>query len=91
MWLTGSNVLPGNPNVVHHVILFKIPPDAVAEAEAKDAATADPGWTCFGGTGIAGEFGDLEDANWLAAWAPGGDENKTRTATASSSRPAPGS
>ena len=28
MWLTGSNVLPGNPNVVHHVILFKIPPDS---------------------------------------------------------------
>ncbi|MDX6375355.1 MAG: hypothetical protein QOD98_4343 [Nocardioidaceae bacterium] len=78
VWLTGSNVLPGNPNVVHHVILFKISPDSVGEAEAKDAATPDPGWTCFGGTGIAGEFGDLEDANWLAAWAPGGDENKTQ-------------
>ena len=24
VWLTGSNVLPGNPEVVHHVILFKI-------------------------------------------------------------------
>jgi hypothetical protein len=78
VWLTGSNVLPGNPNVVHHVILFKIPPDAVGQAEAKDAATEDPGWTCFGGTGLAGEFGDLEDANWLAAWAPGGDETKTK-------------
>ncbi|QIG42731.1 hypothetical protein G5V58_07990 [Nocardioides anomalus] len=77
VWLTGSNVLPGNPDVVHHVILFKIGPDAVADAEAKDAATVDPGWTCFGGTGLAGEFNDLEDANWLAAWAPGGDETKT--------------
>jgi len=78
VWLTGSNVLPGNPNVVHHVILFKIPASSVAEAEAKDAGTPDPGWTCFGGTGLSGEFGDLEDANWLAAWAPGGDETKTR-------------
>jgi hypothetical protein len=77
VWLTGSNVLPGNPSVVHHVILFKIPPDAVGEAEAKDEAATDPGWTCFGGTGLAGEFQNLEDANWLAAWAPGGDETKT--------------
>jgi hypothetical protein len=78
VWLTGSNVLPGNPDVVHHVILFKISPDAVAEAEKKDAGTEDPGWTCFGGTGLAGEFGNLEDANWLAAWAPGGDESRTK-------------
>ena len=78
VWLTGSNVLPGNPNVVHHVILFRIPPESVAAAEDKDASDPGQGWTCFGGTGIAGEFGDLEDANWLAAWAPGGDETKTR-------------
>jgi hypothetical protein len=78
VWLTGSNVLPGNPNVVHHVILFRVSPDSVAQAEARDNASADPGWTCFGGTGLAGEFGNLEDANWLAAWAPGGDERKTR-------------
>ena len=78
VWLTGSNVLPGNPDVVHHVILFKISPESVQEAEARDAASEDPGWTCFGGTGLAGEFGDLEDANWLGAWAPGGDETRIR-------------
>jgi hypothetical protein len=78
VWLTGSNVLPGNPNVVHHVILFKIPPDSVAEAEAKNRTSGGQGWTCFGGTGLSGEFGSLEDADWLAAWAPGGDENRTK-------------
>ena len=78
VWLTGSNVLPGNPQVVHHVILFKVSPDTVAEAEAKDAATTDEGWTCFGGTGLSGEFQSLDDANWLAAWAPGGDETKVK-------------
>ncbi len=78
VWLTGSNVLPGNPQVVHHVILFQVSPDAVAEAEAKDAATTDEGWTCFGGTGLSGEFRSLDDANWLAAWAPGGDETKVQ-------------
>jgi hypothetical protein len=78
VWLTGNNVLPGNPDVVHHVILFRIDPDQVAEAEQKDAQSADEGWTCFGGTGLAGEFANVDDANWLAAWAPGGDETKIR-------------
>jgi len=78
VWLTGSNVLPGNPDVVHHVILFRVSPDQVQEAEQKDGQSEDEGWTCFGGTGLAGEFSNVDDANWLAAWAPGGDETKTR-------------
>jgi hypothetical protein len=78
VWLTGSNVLPGNPSVVHHVILDRVPPRAVAEAEAKDAATPGEGWTCFGGTGLAGDFQRIDDASWLAAWAPGGGETEVR-------------
>ena len=78
VWLTGSNVLPGNPDVVHHVILFRADPGQVAEAEAKDAATEDPGWTCFGGAGLSGDLANIDDANWLGAWAPGGDETRTR-------------
>ena len=52
-YLTGTNVLPGNPDVVHHVILFRVMPDQVAEAERLDAATDGPGWTCFGGAGLS--------------------------------------
>jgi hypothetical protein len=78
VWLTGSNVLPGNPSVVHHVILFRVSPDKVAEAEQKDAAEDGEGWTCFGGTGLSGDFANTDDASWLAAWAPGGDETKVR-------------
>lgn len=78
-WLTGTNVLPGNPDVVHHVILFRLLPEDVAKAEAKDAETPDDqGWTCFGGTALDGEFAQLDDAPWLGAWAPGGDEVVTR-------------
>ncbi|MCB0895667.1 MAG: hypothetical protein H6529_13930 [Nocardioides sp.] len=76
VWLTGSNVLPGNPLVVHHVILFRITPEQVAEARQKDAADEGAGWTCFGGTGLSGDFSNIDDASWLAAWAPGGDETK---------------
>ncbi len=73
-WLTGTHVLPGNPEVVHHVILFQVPPAQVAAAEAKDAAEEDEGWTCFGGTGLD-QFQDVDNAAWIGAWAPGGEES----------------
>ena len=78
VFLTGTNVLPGNPDVVHHVILFRVAPGQVAEARAKDAATPGEGWTCFGGTGLKGDFSDVDDANWLGAWAPGVGESTHR-------------
>jgi hypothetical protein len=77
-WLTGTQILPGNPKVVHHVILFRISPDGVAAAEAEDAAEEGEGWTCFGGTGVDGEFDSPDDAAWLGAWAPGGAETLVR-------------
>jgi hypothetical protein len=76
-YLTGTNVLPGNPDVVHHVILFRVPPDHVDEAERLDDADQGEGWTCFGGAGLPGEIGQIDDAPWLGAWAPGGSETKT--------------
>jgi hypothetical protein len=74
-YLTGIDVVPGNPDVVHHVILFRVPPGQVAAAERKDADTEGQGWTCFGGTGLEGEFSNPDDAPWLGAWAPGGEES----------------
>ena len=74
-FITGFNVLPGNPDVVHHVILFRVPADLVAEAEQKDASTPGQGWTCFGSSGIGQGAGvQIDDAPWLGAWAPGGSE-----------------
>jgi hypothetical protein len=76
-WLTGTQVLPGNPDVVHHVILFQVPPRQVAAAEAKDAAEEDEGWTCFGGTGLD-RFQNVDRSSWIGAWAPGGKESVTK-------------
>jgi hypothetical protein len=73
--ITGFNILPGNPSVVHHVILFRVPPEQVQEAVAKDAATPGQGWTCFGDSGLGAGVGQqIDDAPWLGAWAPGGKE-----------------
>ena len=73
-WLTGTTVSPGNPKVVHHVILFQVPPEQIKAAKAKDAEEDGQGWTCFSGTGLAA-FTNLNDAPWIGAWAPGGKES----------------
>jgi hypothetical protein len=72
-FITGFDVQPGDPHVVHHVILFRVPPNMVAEAEQKDAETPGQGWTCFGTSGLNND-GGIDDAPWLGAWAPGGSE-----------------
>ena len=72
--VTGVDVLPGNPKVVHHVILFRVPPAQVARARALDAAQPGQGWTCFGGSGVDSQGATLDAAPWLGAWAPGGGE-----------------
>lgn len=72
--VTGVNVLPGNPDVVHHVILFRVPADQVARAEEIDRLQVGQGWTCFGGTGVESQGAGLNAAPWLGAWAPGGGE-----------------
>ncbi len=42
-FITGFNVLPGNPDVVHHVILFRVPADLVARGRAEGRRHPGPG------------------------------------------------
>jgi hypothetical protein len=74
--VTSVQIEPGQPRVVHHVILFRVASGQVAAARSLDRASSGPGWSCFGGTGLpAGDTGrvadSLNNANWIAAWAPG--------------------
>lgn len=76
-YLTGSQFLPSNLDIVHHAVFYRVPPAEVPAARSLDAKTAGDGWTCFGGTGIDGRSpSDRLDggADWVAAWAPGGGE-----------------
>ncbi|HLN76678.1 MAG TPA: hypothetical protein VK204_06495 [Nocardioidaceae bacterium] len=73
-FVTGVDVAPGNEAVVHHVILFRVPPGQVAAARTVDKSAPGEGWTCFGGAGLEETGGTLEDAPWLGAWAPGSGE-----------------
>jgi hypothetical protein len=80
-FVTGAEVIPGQPAIVHHAILFRVEPGQVAAAKAHDAVTPGRGWTCFGNAAIPSEGGvasavsSLDSAPWLAAWAPGGGES----------------
>lgn len=73
---TGFAVLPGNPAVTHHAILYKVSPEQVATAQAKDAEDQQTGYECFGGSGLAGAQ-SLGTSDWITAWAPGGEPSNT--------------
>jgi len=81
-FVTSARIEPGQPKIVHHVILFRVSATQVATAKDLDAKSSGPGWSCFGGTGLpAGDAGagladSLNDANWVAAWAPGWGGNR---------------
>ncbi len=66
-YLTGSQFLPQNADIVHHAIFFRITPGAADRARALDQSTPGEGWQCFGDSGI-------HDDAWVAHWAPGANE-----------------
>ena len=73
--VSGVQIAPQNAAMVHHVIVSKVEPGDVPRAQALDAADEGHGWTCFGGAGIAAvSGGNLDKADWVGAWAPGGGE-----------------
>ncbi|WP_392542569.1 hypothetical protein [Oryzobacter telluris] len=73
--VSGVQISPDNPAVVHHVIVSKVDAEEVSKARALDAEDPGEGWTCFGGAGLAGVSGvNLDKADWVGAWAPGGGE-----------------
>lgn len=63
-YLKATSVEPGDARVVHHALLFLIPPENLAAIEKLDEKESGPGYTCFGGPG-----GGVMTT--LGAWVPG--------------------
>lgn len=85
-FITGVRFVPGNPEVVHHAIVYRVDASQVAAARTRDAQDDRDGWNCFGGTDLPPAAGDrgldaLASSNWLAAWAPGGTEYRYPSGT----------
>jgi hypothetical protein len=73
--ITGAEFVPGNPQIVHHAILYAAYPEQVEAAKALDAKDPLPGYECFGGSMLpsrGGALQGLEESDWITAWAPGG-------------------
>lgn len=75
-FLTGVVLEPGNGQLVHHAILYRVDPGQAAAAKALDAEDPRVGWSCFGGPGLPSGRGIemLDSAPWVAAFATKGGE-----------------
>lgn len=62
-WITGYQVAPDQTDIVHHVLLYIIPPESQAEFNEKDQAEEGEGFTCFSDPGV--------DAGLFGTWVPG--------------------
>lgn len=58
-YINGVQTIPGNPSVVHHVLVF-----ADANNDSAKKVDKDGGYDCFGGVG-------LQTQQLISAWAPG--------------------
>jgi hypothetical protein len=74
-FLTGYDVTPGEPSIVHHVLMFAVDPQATGAdgrtnaaimQSLHDASPDRPGWPCFG---MAGD--NVEVSGVPVTWAPG--------------------
>jgi len=75
MFLTGYDVTPGEPSIVHHVLMFVVDPSAPGDDGRTNGAIMQalhdqspdrPGWPCFG---MAGD--NVEPSALPVTWAPG--------------------
>ena len=66
-YITDFRVAPGNRSIVHHVIMFNVAPEGIAEIQALDDAEPGLGYTCLGNPGAR--------ASWIGAWAPGAGDS----------------
>ena len=75
-WVKGFEFRPDQVSVVHHSIVYRVPAAAAEEIAAKIAAedaieaaeglSDEPGWTCFGLSGLASD-----GVYSIQGWAPG--------------------
>jgi hypothetical protein len=64
IFMTGWNIAPGQPDIVHHVLIYRIPGNLAEALQSKDDAYPGPGYRC----GATPEVGYFE---LLGTWVPG--------------------
>lgn len=64
MFMTGYDLLPGAKEIVHHALIYEIPPSMADELDANDAQDPDVGYGCDT-TPLTSVYG------FLGSWVPG--------------------
>lgn len=62
--VTGLEIAPGNPSVVHHALVLVASADQIDDLRDLDAGDPGPGWDCPGG--VVSDF-----SGYLGGWSPG--------------------
>jgi Copper type II ascorbate-dependent monooxygenase, C-terminal domain len=76
-FVTAYDIVPGNKKLVHHVIVFTVEPQRVAEIRQLEQSTdGRGGYPCFGGPGLptrigGGSSGGTVGYSILGSWVPG--------------------
>jgi hypothetical protein len=65
--ITGFSVDPGAVAIVHHALVYVVPPDQLADYQKLDDAEPGPGYTCFAGPNKGLATFPLQ----VGAWVPG--------------------
>lgn len=60
-WITAFEVIPGNTEIVHHVLVYQ---DTSGQAQALDDVDPQPGYESFGGIGV-------DNTKLIGFWVPG--------------------
>ena len=68
-------ITPDNMKVSLHGILYRVSAANVQVTKSLDEQSEQPGWSCFGDTGIPGAtaFTPASPSSWISFWAPGGN------------------
>lgn len=64
-YVAGYTVIPGQPALVHHVIVFQVPGTMRKEALERNAEDEAPGWQCFGGSGLGQNRNNQADTSLM--------------------------
>ncbi len=77
-FVTGFNITPGNPKLVHHVLVYELPTNLQPEVKTKESQEKDSrgGYTCFGGAGLS------SPVPLVSAWVPGSSATRFPVGTA---------
>ena len=68
-FITGMEIIPGNRNIVHHVLIYQDNSNIPIQLDAADPSI---GYTCFGGVGS-------NNAKLITGWVPGSSADFTPT------------